>query len=189
MQIPVDRVGAIRFRGNGWPGAFSVHLKDGSEHPHKLSYKDAWGFLQTYRPFRCYLCPDGTSELADISCGDPWHRPPTEDEKGRSLIIVRTARGREILDGAVRSGYLALQKIDPTILEHSQKNLLMKRSSIWGRLLTMKTLGLPAPTYAGFPLLENWLELALSDKLRSLVGTAWRILQRRYYRPIFSYRS
>ena len=60
-----------------------------------MSYMESWGFLQRYRPYRCYLCPDGTGELADLSCGDPWYREILEDEPGHSLVVVRTERGKE----------------------------------------------------------------------------------------------
>ena len=184
LRVPLDEVEDIRFRGNGWPGDFTVMLKDGSEHPRKLSYEESWGFLQAFRPFRCYLCHDGTSELADISCGDPWYRKPGKNEPGRSLVLVRTEKGREILAGAMKAGHLQLEQVEPRVLELSQLNLLMKRRAIWGRLATMRAFGLPVPNYEGFPLFHNWLELPLREKARSIMGTAKRILQRKYYRPV-----
>ena len=63
-------VAAIHYRGKGWPGHFTVTMRDGRP-PVSIPYMEAWGFLQKYRPYRCYLCPDATAELADISCGDP----------------------------------------------------------------------------------------------------------------------
>lgn len=184
LKMPVAHVGALRFRGNGWPGAFAIKEKGGEQFNPKLSYSESWGFLQAYRPFRCYLCPDGTSEFADISCGDPWYRKTKGNDAGRSLLLVRTERGRKIVNGAVQAGYLHLARVKPEIVDSSQKNLLMKRRTIWGRIATMKAFGLPAPHYDGFPLFENWLELPLAEKTRSIIGTARRILQRKYHRPI-----
>lgn len=182
LWVHREDVGEISFRGNGWPGSFSVQTKKGANSSYKLSYSKSWGFLQAYRPFRCYLCPDGTSEFADISCGDPWYREPAANDPGQSLVLVRTRKGREILEGAVRAGYLHVQRVDPGILELSQRNLLMKRRAIWGRLITMKAFGLPVPRYEGFPLFENWRELPMGEKARSIIGTAKRIIQRKYYK-------
>jgi len=189
LQVSKENLQEIRYRGNGWPGAFSVRLKNESNFSAKLSYTESWRFLQVYRPFRCYLCPDGTSEFADISCGDPWYREPSSDETGRSLVLVRTERGREMLKLAEKAGYVHLERVEPEVLELSQKNLLMKRRAIWGRILTMKAFGLPAPRFDGFQLFENWLELPFREKARSFVGTARRILQRKYHRPIEHDRS
>jgi coenzyme F420 hydrogenase subunit beta len=184
IEAPLEEVDDIRFRGNGWPGFFSVRLKDGKEFPKKLTYMDAWGFLQRYRHFRCYLCPDGTSEFADISCGDPWYKKPEENDQGRSLVLVRTEKGRSILDGAIKAGYVHLEKVRPEILELSQINLLGKRRAIWGRLLAMKLIGIPTPKLNGFYLFQNWLDASFNEKARSIIGTIRRIMQRRYYHPL-----
>ncbi len=144
---------------------------------------EAWGFLQKFRPFRCYLCPDGTAAYADISCGDPWYRTIGENEKGYSLVIVRTQKGREILKGAMEAGYLKLERSDIQKLIDSQKGLLQKRKDIWGRLFMLKIFGLPVPQYPGFFLSEQWWSSPIRQKIRSLLGTARRIVQRKYYHP------
>jgi coenzyme F420 hydrogenase subunit beta len=183
-KLGLDRqeVKDIRFRGMGWPGSFSVQRQDCDDVACRMSYGESWGFLQAYRPFRCHLCPDGTSEFADISCGDPWYREPAAGDPGRSLILVRTQRGREILKAAAEAGFLYMERVEPAVLESSQINLLMKRRAIWGRLIAMKGFGLPVPTYNGFPLFQNWLELPWLERIRSVMGTARRILQRKYFK-------
>jgi coenzyme F420 hydrogenase subunit beta len=182
--IDPDSVKEIRYRGKGWPGKFSIKLK-GEEQPREvMTYMDSWGFVQKYRPYRCHLCPDGTGEFADISCGDPWYRQIQADEQGYSLVLVRTEKGREILHEAMEAGYVVLKKASPRILEDSQKNLLAKRVAVWGRLLAMKAFGIPTPRLEGFSLYKNWLRISFKDKARSILGTARRIIQRGYYKPI-----
>ena len=107
-----------------------------------------------------------------------------EGEPGRSLIIIRSERGKEVFDNAIGKGYIKAERVNPVILYQSQINLLGKRQAIWGRLLAMKTLGIPYPTLEGFHLYENWKDLSLKDKMRSIFGTARRIIQRKYYRPL-----
>jgi coenzyme F420 hydrogenase subunit beta len=150
---------------------------------HKMPYEDSWGFLEKYRPHRCHLCPDGTGEFADLSCGDPWYREIAKNEPGYSLVVVRTERGRKILHGATAAGYVHLARAENIILEQSQKNLLAKRSAIWGRLVTMKAFGIPTPRLRGFALFKNWRGLPAKDKLRSILGTGKRIIFRGYSRP------
>jgi coenzyme F420 hydrogenase subunit beta len=47
----------------------------------------------------------------------------------------------------------------------------------------MRALGVPAPRFAGFSLFANWLRIPIDHKLRSIVGTARRVLQRGYRQP------
>jgi coenzyme F420 hydrogenase subunit beta len=180
--IEPETVKEIRYRGNGWPGHFAAKTK-GSTVPLKvMSYIDSWGFLQKYRPYRCHLCPDATSEFADIACGDPWYRNIEKGEQGQSMVIVRTERGKEVLRSAIDAGYVVLRKADPSILERSQREVFRKRGAVWGRIMAMKVFGIPTPTFGGFSLFENWLQLSFKDQIKSIVGTARRILLRGYYK-------
>lgn len=184
FKVDPDSVEEIRFRGKGWPGKFTVKTHVEGSRTTEMSYMESWGFLQRYRPYRCHLCPDGTGEFADLSCGDPWYREIPEDEPGQSLVVVRTERGRRILRSAEEAGYVRLKRLDPGKLVDSQINLLGKRKAIFGRLLAMRLFGLPIPKLVGFSLYENWRTLPLKEKLRSTVGTARRIVTRRYYRKL-----
>lgn len=157
-------------------------LKGNNHKAMEISYMDSWGFVQKYRPFRCYLCPDLTAELADISVGDPWYRDIAGNEPGRSLILIRTEKGRDIFHQAMAKGYVTAEKADPEIIYKSQKNLLGKRQAIWGRILAMKLMRIPVPKLEGFYLFENWLDLPLKEKVRSVIGTLRRIIQRKYYK-------
>jgi len=87
---------------------------------------------------------------------------------------------RRIVRGAMSEEYVILNKVNPKTLIVSQKNLLIKRRAIWGRLLTMKAFGIPTPRLQGFSLFKNWLHLPIKEKLRSVLGTAGRVIQRKY---------
>lgn len=182
--VDPEAVEELRYRGRGWPGHFAVRLKGQSDWQDLATYAEAWGFLQKYRPYRCYLCPDGTSEFADISCGDPWYREIAPDEPGMSLVVVRTQRGQEIVRAAIAAGYVNLTAVKPELLQRSQQELQYKRGAIWGRLLTMQALGVVAPRFEGFSLFQNWLQIPVRDKLRSFVGTARRVFTRRYHQAM-----
>jgi coenzyme F420 hydrogenase subunit beta len=183
MDVQTDKVSSLRYRGNGWPGKFCVSISEAGDTKKELTYREAWGFLQKYRPYRCYLCPDGTGEFADIACGDPWYRDIKEDEAGYSLILVRTERGRQILQNAITAGFIKAERAAPEILEKSQVNLFGKRAAVWGRILAFKLFGLPAPRYVGFTLFRHWLTLPPQEMARSIFGTMRRIVRRQYYKP------
>lgn len=179
-EIKSNHVKKIKYRGAGWPGNVVI---TSDENEKTISYSEAWGYLQRYRPFRCYLCPDGTSELADISCGDAWYREIESSDKGYSLILVRTEKGRKILHKAAELGYIYLHSVKYPSFKNSQKNLLGKKKSIWGRLLAMKLLGVPVPKLKGYFLFNNWISSSVEIKFKSIFGTIKRIIIRNYWRP------
>lgn len=176
----------VSYRGEGWPGRFTADGLDGSSA--SLSYEESWGgILQKHRQWRCMICPDHTGEFADISVGDPWYQP-TGDDPGRSLVVVRTERGRRLLRAAMCADALRLTPVPADVLPRSQPNLVKTGGAVWGRVTTMRVLGRPAPSYVGLPIARQWWKLSRADKLRSTMGTARRLfvrglLQRRKVSP------
>jgi coenzyme F420 hydrogenase subunit beta len=182
LAINKETIDELRFRGMGWPGKFGVRFKEKGAFVPYMSYAESWEYIQKYRPFRCYLCPDGTSENADIAVGDPWYRKTGDTEKGTSLIVVRTLRGRDLLKRAVDAGYIEAAPIKDTRLMESQRNLLKKRREIWGRCLSFRVCGLPHPRYDGNRLLRGWLKIGLKRQAATILGTFKRIITRNYFR-------
>lgn len=181
-----DAVASVRYRGNGWPGRAEARWRgeDGAERADSLSYEESWGaILQRHRQWRCHVCVDHTGEFADIAVGDPWYRDIPEGEPGRSLVLVRTERGRRILHRAWEAGAVALVPLPASRIADAQPNLLRTRGAVWGRVTASKLLGIPYPVYRNLPTLPIWWrELSGREKLQSLAGTARRIVRRRLYR-------
>jgi coenzyme F420 hydrogenase subunit beta len=172
---------SLRYRGEGWPGRATAVLEvNGRRETRSLSYSESWGdVLADHKQWRCNLCPDRTGEAADIAVGDPWWNGVPDDAPGRSLIVARTERGRRILADAIAAGYLVAQPMETWKLRASQPGFPKVRGSIWGRLVTLRLLLVPAPRYAGYALFRHWVrELSPVEKLRSIAGTARRVLSR-----------
>ena len=184
LGIKPEEAEGLRYRGHGWPGMTTVKVK-GSKQTYQMTYNEAWGGILSKKvQMRCRLCPDGTGEFADISCGDPWYREACYDEPGRSLVLVRTVIGQKLLHRAIELDYVKLTKVEPRILSLSQRSLLQKRRNIWGRVLTIRLMLIPAPKYIGFSLFKNWLRLTAVEKLRSLGGTLKRIMLHGWMKPL-----
>jgi len=175
------RVRALRYRGNGWPGAWTARYLGPTleESTIEISYEKSWDYLQRYRHWRCYICPDHTGEFADIAVGDPWDREPARGDLGHSLIIARTPRGEKLIKDAAAAGYLVLEREDKDLLPRSQPNLLTARGALWGRLLALRLFGAPVPKFHGFPLLRFWWRLSLKEKRSSILGTIKRVYVKR----------
>jgi coenzyme F420 hydrogenase subunit beta len=182
-----DEVLEVRYRGRGWPGEMSVkhrHAESGEIREATTSYAHGWGdILQKHKQWRCQLCADHLGDQADLSIGDPWYRQISADEAGESLIIVRTERGRRILQAAVHHGVVALQQRSIATLAASQPNLEKTTGSVCGRRISAKVFGLATPSYPHAGLGRVWwLVLSPTEKFKSLAGTAKRIIARHLYR-------
>jgi coenzyme F420 hydrogenase subunit beta len=182
-QLKIDREGVreLHYRGSGWPGRFRV-VSDTQSAPPTLTYAESWGRLTSHRPLRCNLCPDGLGRVADLACGDAWENYEENGDPGRSLVLVRTARGREILRGAVEAGYVTVERVGPDNVLRAQSNLLQRRRALFGRLLAFRLAGAPVPAYRGFSLLRSWLRIGVRAQARTFAGTLLRVVQRSWFR-------
>lgn len=92
--------------GDCYPGFFSVKSKSGDTA--SLSFVEEHNInVANYALFRCFLCIDGLSQLADISLGD------TTDAVGNnSFIISRTDKGDELIESAKADGYIDYYTLD-----------------------------------------------------------------------------
>jgi coenzyme F420 hydrogenase subunit beta len=182
MGVSAGQVKALHYRGEGWPGRFRVVTDPPASEDKALTYQESWGRLTSYRPLRCHLCPDGLGRIADIACGDAWEQYADDGDPGRSLVLVRTERGRAVLAAARRSGYATLQAAGAGNVLRAQANLLARRRELFGRLLAFRVLGAPVPSFRGFSLLRGWLGIGPVWQLRSVLGTVRRIVRRGWYR-------
>lgn len=178
---PAD-VDALRYRGNGWPGQFAVQTTGGEEA--SMSYEQSWGKhlgrdLQT----RCKLCPDGTGNDADIAVGDFWAAdedgyPVFEDGEGNSAVLVRTERGRELLQSAVSAGVVTIKHVDLDEVARVQPLQAKRMQQLGGRLLGRRLAGRSVPRYRGFGVLRLSVGAPLRT-LRAAAGTWLRTVRSR----------
>lgn len=173
----------LKYRGNGWPGHFAPTVAGESEPRDKRTYQESWAYLQSFRPWATHIWPDGGGELADISCGDPWYEQPDGVNPGSSLVVVRTRRGQEIVQGAIESGYLTLTPAELWKLDKSQANLLKKKGATWGRIASMKLNGMKTPNFHNAALFQCWKQLPLNEKVGSTAGTLKRIIKKKLRQP------
>lgn len=177
----------LRYRGKGWPGMWTAKFlnREGKQEIKQVSYADSWGFLQQYRQWRCYICPDHTGEFADIAVGDPWYRKVQDGEPGKSLIVARSGRGLAVIRAAAAAGYLILEDSNPDLLPRSQPGLMETRGAIWARLWVLRMLAAGVPRYSGFPMFKFWVgNLDITAKLKSIIGTVRRVFTKRLRRAI-----
>jgi len=186
LDMTAEKTASVRYRGDGWPGKFSVVSNNGGGEK-TLPYMESWGRLTHYRPMRCQLCPDGLGRIADVSCGDAWERLGQGQDAGRSIAVVRTKRGQDILHRAMAAKYVELQPVGATAIHAGQPSQIDRNRELFGRLLAMRLLLIPTPRYRGFSLFRIWRALPFLKKARTIAGTLRRLLLRGLWRrrPVF----
>jgi coenzyme F420 hydrogenase subunit beta len=186
LNVSPEKVASLRYRGEGWPGKFNVVSNYGGGEK-SFSYMESWGRLSHYRSLRCQLCPDGLGRIADISCGDAWERFGQGQDMGRSIAVVRTQRGQQILHRAMAAKYVELEPVGATAIHAGQPNQIARNREIFGRLFAMRLLLIPIPRYLGFSLFRVWMALPFLRKARTIVGSLRRLVLRGLWRrrPVF----
>ena len=158
--IDPSQVTAVRYRGNGCPGPTVITMADGSRH--EASYLEFWGDDDSKwgLPPRCKVCPDGIGESADIAAADTWDGgSPTvelcESDLGSNAAIVRTERGRQLMNDAIKAGYLVRDNdLSPVDLNRFQPHQETKKRFTWSRLQGMRRAGKAVPSSEGLRLQE-----------------------------------
>jgi coenzyme F420 hydrogenase subunit beta len=187
LGVERGEVRSVRYRGEGWPGEFRILQNDNAAEK-SLTYAESWDRLTGYRPLRCNLCPDGLGRVADISCGDAWHRFGSAGDPGRSLVLVRTKRGQEILRRAIAAKYVELSPAGGDEVLRAQSSLLNRRRELFGRLLALRLLMIPTPQFVNFSLMRSWLQLPILRQMQTITGTLRRAVLRGWWRrrpPVF----
>jgi len=115
---------------DGWPGHTKLTFTDGTEifvdRTVRMNLKN---YFQLQR---CLYCVDKFNQLADISFGDCYIKGE-ESELGNSNILVRTEKGKRVLDSVRDKFYL--KDVDPLLITDSQKILQKQQNLNYCRLI------------------------------------------------------
>lgn len=180
MGATKDDVVFFRYRGNGWPGYATATEKSGRSF--QMTYQESWGrTLNKHLQLRCKICVDGTGEFADITFADAWHGgdsgyPLFEEQAGRSLIVVRTATGSELLEGAVEHGYIERHSISATEIERMQPYQAIRKRLLLSRIIAMRMFGLAPPRYDANNMFKVSVAAGVKANVVSFLGMARRTI-------------
>lgn len=126
FQIPRKGMVSFSYRDEGCPGSLKASYEDGRTI--KVPYHDYYRKLKSFFiPYRCMQCVDHFAELADISTGDLNIPPYNEDKVGFSSLIVRSSRGRVVIEALMQSGGLELHALEAEPLIRSQQFSLNRK--------------------------------------------------------------
>ena len=113
-----EDVQEIEYRGSGWPGGFTAHLKNGQKT--FIALQDYWSNDLNNGPEMCKYCSE-IAEAADIYVGDPWNlKLERTDSKGTSLVICRNSEASRLVRRAAELDHIKIYKCSQKQLIQSQ---------------------------------------------------------------------
>ena len=173
-------VKTVRYRGDGWPGYFTVTYTDGTSR--RMTYNDSWGkILGKSLAFRCKVCPDSIGLLTDIASGDAWNTrngyPDFTEGEGRNFCFVRTNRGEQLLRDAVTAGYITEEQLDINEVEQMQRYQHTRRKEVGWRIAAAWFMSGFKVNFQGTGWQRNALRINPLRGFRILMGSAKRYKQ------------
>ncbi len=150
-----QKVDALRYRGNGWPGRFAARAGRAEV---SADYEESWGStLGPTTQWRCKVCPDGVGESADIVAADSWATdergyPQFAEGDGVSALIARTKRGLQVIEDAIAEGVIEVRPLSMDALASAQPLQTARRRHLLARLWGSALAGRRPPRYPGFGL-------------------------------------
>lgn len=171
---------SLRYRGDGWPGFFTVTYQDGTSD--KMTYNDSWGkILGRQLGFRCKICPDGIGLLADIASGDAWNTkdgyPDFTESDGRNFCFVRTVNGRKLFEEAQKAGYIDIEKLHVPDVKDMQRYQFDRRHYVGWRILAVQLLSGGILHFRGLGFVHMAMKANFNRALHDMYGTMKRFIK------------
>ena len=176
---PTFPIRNLKYRGDGWPGYFS--FIDSANKTYKTTYDDSWGkTLNRYLNNRCKICPEGIGILADIAVGDSWETkngyPVFNENKGRSLIIVRNKIGLDLITKINNSNKISIMDIDINRLQFIQPFQYNRRKFAGARILAYSLARQIQFNFVNLSIYRNLINSAPNKTIRNFIGTLKRAI-------------
>lgn len=84
------------------------------------SVGDMWG-TGLFKANACDFCDDVTTELADISLGDAWFQPYSQDGRGTNVIVTRSILADNLIKEGLIEGKLIIENLSLDQFLQSQR--------------------------------------------------------------------
>jgi coenzyme F420-reducing hydrogenase beta subunit len=95
---------------------------------------DLWG-SGLFKANACDFCDDVTTELADISLGDAWLKPYSDDGLGNSVIVTRSFIAEDLIKNGIKKNELNIELLDISDFKKSQQGSFNHRQNgLWYRI-------------------------------------------------------
>lgn len=133
LGTDVDEVAAVEFRRKDPARPASTYTAELTLRDGERRARDWWNLVDGdwgagfFQAGACSWCDDVTGETADVSFGDAWVAPYSEDGRGTNVVVVRSPSVAALVERAVEDGRLALEPVDGDFVEATQAAGLRQR--------------------------------------------------------------
>ena len=110
-------------------------------------------------PHTCFICPDMTSELADVSVGMFEGRP------GWNTLILRSAKGAELIEHARREGFLETEDFPAENLKHLSRAAADKKDRSLRTLIRRELINTKGEERAAVRIPQTVVDRILNNKV------------------------
>lgn len=114
LNINKDNLLSFKNRGAGWPGFMQIREKHKSlDYPYPGKY--SMGMVLSspvFTPTACQKCVDSVGYNSDITASDAWLPKFKGDTIGRSLIMIKTPFGQELINSAISENVFTTEEIE-----------------------------------------------------------------------------
>lgn len=180
MGVAREDVTALRYRGYGCPGDTVAETQEKTV---SATYEEFWGedSSQWQIPWRCKICGDGIGDAADVAAADDWPNaaPDMEAAKtdpGTNVNIVRTKRGKDLVEAAEKAGFLTLgEEVTPSYMTSVQPHQMRKKMSALARWEALEEMGRIKPNSTNLRLEELSQKLTKDQRGAQIKGVKARI--------------
>lgn len=92
----------------GWPGNIKIYTDEGE---FVVEEKIRHRLKPVYELYRCILCYNQMNIYSDITFGDPWGINDKSNEKGNTVLIVRTKKGQKLIEDAIKADVIQVDEL------------------------------------------------------------------------------
>ncbi|MGX9418780.1 Coenzyme F420 hydrogenase/dehydrogenase, beta subunit C-terminal domain [Vibrio sp. WJH972] len=131
-----------RFRVGHWRGFLEADLDDGSTIRKPTKFFNDYQNLHFFSERKCMSCHDHYGYVADITVGDVWLFKLKDNPIKHTGIIVRTNRGKSILDSSTFSGDIHSEGLDVREIMDGQSRIGPSHYNVTARHKVGKILGI-----------------------------------------------
>lgn len=171
----------IRYRGNGWPGKTSLFY---DKKQINFDYDYSWGsILGKHLTRRCKICSDSIGHNADMVFADAWNiedkKPSFKESIGKSLLIIRTKKGKKIFERA-KKNFILENRYQVKNLKIVQKHHMIRIKTGQSRRLALNFAGLETTKFINFKSFQSFESFSFKSILiliKSFIGSFLRVIR------------
>lgn len=137
-SIPLSEVIDMQVKRHYLSGVLVFTLNDGRTREVDFRRFNVYRSLWFFSKNMCRQCDDHLGAQSDMSVGDIFTSRYRRLSPKRSAVVVRTGKGRELMDQVIRSGKINYEKVPAEEIFASQKRVIVPSADLKSRYYALR---------------------------------------------------